>query len=122
MAFTETHLGATSDEQIRWLAEAWRGAEQARFEGADVRAVTAWSLLGAHDWNSLVTRAQGHYEPGVFDVHPTEGPRPTALTPFVRSLATRGACEHASLAQPGWWRRPERVLYASDPRPILRAV
>ena len=32
------------------------------------QAVTAWSLLGAFDWNSLLTLEAGHYEPGVFDV------------------------------------------------------
>ena len=32
----------------------------ARDEGVDVRAVTAWALLGSYDWDSLVTRLAGH--------------------------------------------------------------
>ena len=46
--------------------------------GVDVRAVTAWALLGSFDWDSLVTRDAGHYEPGAFDVRAAQ-PRPTAL-------------------------------------------
>jgi hypothetical protein len=56
------HLGRTVDEQIRWFKEAWRAAEVMRTRGADVRAVTAWALLGSFDWDSLVTRANGNYE------------------------------------------------------------
>src|SRR5581483_2747354 len=56
LAITEAHLDCTRDEQLRWLREAWRGACEARQEGADVRAVTVWALLGASDWDSLVTR------------------------------------------------------------------
>jgi hypothetical protein len=33
-----------------------------------VRAVTAWALLGSYDWDSLLTRRRGNYEPGAFDV------------------------------------------------------
>ncbi|HEY4118210.1 MAG TPA: family 1 glycosylhydrolase, partial [Byssovorax sp.] len=68
VALTEVHLGCFPEEQIRWLNEAWAGAAAARAEGADVRAVTMWSLFGAYDWDSLVTRRRGHYEPGVYDV------------------------------------------------------
>jgi len=49
--------------------------------GVDVRAVTAWSLLGTYDWNCLVTRINGHYESGVFDLRspqPRPGDRPNA--------------------------------------------
>ncbi|GAB4200845.1 MAG: hypothetical protein Fur006_52750 [Coleofasciculaceae cyanobacterium] len=51
LAVTEVHLGCTREEQIRWLKEVWDGAISLRYEGVDVRAVTAWSLLGAYDWN-----------------------------------------------------------------------
>jgi dTDP-4-dehydrorhamnose reductase len=112
LALTEVHLGCTRDEQLRWLLEAWRAGEQLRDEGADVRAVTAWAVFGTHDWDSLMTRARGHYEPGLFD---TRGgaPRPTALATLAQELASGRPPSHPALASPGWWRRDGRQLYPS---------
>src|SRR5205085_10367760 len=75
-----------------------------------VRAVTVWSLLGMYDWNSLVTRRAGHYEPGVFDLR-APAPRSTALAEVVRDLAAGRRPTHPVLDTPGWWRRPQRLLY-----------
>lgn len=116
LAITEAHLGADPDQQIRWLAEIWGAARQAREAGADICAVTAWSLLGAFDWHCLVTRDEGRYEPGAFDVR-DGAPRPTPLASFIAGLA-RGECQHPALGEPGWWRRPERLLYPAPPLPI----
>lgn len=110
VAATEVHLGSTREEQLRWLIEVWDTANELRTEDVDVRAVTAWSLLGAFDWNSLATREDGHYEPGVFDVR-FSPPRPTALARIVADLAAGRRPGHPALAGPGWWRRPERLLY-----------
>ncbi|HEY9737986.1 MAG TPA: family 1 glycosylhydrolase, partial [Trichocoleus sp.] len=110
LAVTEVHLGCTREEQLRWLKEVWEGAEQLWQEGADVRAITAWSLLGAYDWNSLLTRFDGHYEPGVFDLRSPQ-PRPTALADMLRYLAQGRSYNHPLLAAPGWWQRDERLLY-----------
>ncbi len=121
MAVTEAHLGCAVDEQIRWLHEMWAAAGRCRAEGADIRAVTAWSLLGAHDWHCLVTRAEGRYESGAFDL--CDGaPRATALADFIKTLASGGDPQHPALASPGWWRRPERLLYPPVRRhePVLR--
>jgi dTDP-4-dehydrorhamnose reductase len=112
LAVTEVHLGCTREEQLRWLKEVWDGAVSLRDEGVDVRAVTAWSLLGAYDWNSLVTRAEGYYEPGVFDLRGPR-PRPTAIARMIRDLATGQLPDHPVLDTPGWWHRPERLLYPS---------
>ncbi len=110
VAATEVHLGSSREEQLRWLAETWNTANELRSEGIDIRAVTAWSLLGAFGWNSLVTRDGGDYEPGVFDLQsPT--PRPTALAHMVADLAAGRELSHPLLATPGWWRRPSRLLY-----------
>ncbi len=112
LAITEVHMGCTRDEQMRWFVEAWRGAQRARAQGVDVRAVTAWALLGSFNWNSLVTRDDRHYEPGAFDVRaPT--PRPTALATLVRDLAAGEEPRHAALDGAPWWRRPERLFSAS---------
>jgi dTDP-4-dehydrorhamnose reductase len=110
IAITEAHLGCTREEQLRWFAEFWRTAEQARAEGVDIRAVTVWSLLGSFDWNSLLTRFAGHYEPGAFDIR-GPAPRATALARLVRELATGAQCEdRAILDEPGWWRRSTRLF------------
>jgi dTDP-4-dehydrorhamnose reductase len=108
IAITEVHLGCSEQEQVLWLSEAWSAARQARAKGADVRAVTAWSLFGAFDWDSLVTCSAGHYEPGAFDVRHTP-PRPTLVAEAIRQLA-RGKDIAADSAL-GWWRRKERLLY-----------
>lgn len=110
VAVTEVHLGCTREEQMRWLKEVWEAALGAQAEGIDVRAVTAWSVLGAFDWHNLLTRSEGRYEPGVYDLRAPR-PRPTALVSMLRDLAARGEHEHPVLASPGWWRRLDRLSY-----------
>jgi beta-glucosidase/6-phospho-beta-glucosidase/beta-galactosidase len=110
VALTEVHLGSTPDEQIRWLVEAWHGATDARADGVDVRGVTAWSAFGAYDWDSLLVRDRGHYEPGLFDVRGSE-PRPSALAGVARDLANFGTSQHPAIDVDGWWRRPARLAY-----------
>ncbi len=111
LAVTEVHNGCTREEQLRWLHEVWDAAVQLKREGADLRAVTIWALLGAFDWNSLVTRNEGHYEPGAFDLRSPE-PRPTALATLIRELTAEGRGSHPVLDMPGWWRRSKRLVYA----------
>ncbi len=119
LAITEAHLGCAPEEQIRWLREAWESAEGARASGADVRAVTLWSVFGACDWDSLLTKVQGHYEGGAFDVR-SGAVRPTAVAQVARDLATKGTSDHPLVASPGWWRRPGRLIYRPPPgRPAL---
>jgi dTDP-4-dehydrorhamnose reductase len=115
LAITEVHLGCTREEQLRWLLEAWMGADAAKANGADVRGVTAWALLGSFDWDSLVTADAGHYEPGVFDIR-GPAPRPTALAAAVASLA-RGVRPDIPVTDGhGWWRRPNRLLHPGPVR------
>jgi dTDP-4-dehydrorhamnose reductase len=121
LAVTEVHLGCTRDEQLRWLKEVWGAAGALRADGADVRAVTVWSLLGAFDWNSLLTRDEGFYEPGVFDVR-SPNPRPTALARMARDLAGGREHDHPVLDSPGWWRRLNRLLYPAVRRSRARAT
>lgn len=110
LAVTEVHLGCTREEQLRWLHAAWQDAEQVRQEGADVRAVTAWAALGAFEWNSLLTRRDGHYESGLWDVRAPQ-PRPTALAQLARELGSGQPPSHPVLAGPGWWQREERLSF-----------
>jgi dTDP-4-dehydrorhamnose reductase len=110
LAITEAHLGCTREQQLRWLAHVWRCAHAAREDGCDVRAVTAWSMLGAWNWRSLLTRDEGHYEPGAFDVR-SSVPRATALARLVAELARGEEPSHPTAAAPGWWETEQRLLY-----------
>jgi dTDP-4-dehydrorhamnose reductase len=110
LAVTEAHIDANREDQLRWLEQSWRAAGEARADGVDVCAVTVWALLGAFDWNSLVTRQHGYYESGAFDVR-SGRLRPTALVAMMRELSRGNAPSHPVLSGPGWWHRPERLLY-----------
>jgi len=119
IAVTECHNGCTREEQMRWLGETWDAARRLRQRGTPIVAVTAWSLLGAFDWNRLLTVDGGHYEVGVFDIRAPEGPRPTAVADLCRRLAdqksddAQGATvvRHPVMAAPGWWSRDIRYIY-----------
>ncbi|MEJ7601591.1 MAG: family 1 glycosylhydrolase [Kofleriaceae bacterium] len=104
LAITEAHLGCTREQQLRWLRSIHEAGIRARDRGVDLRAITAWSMFGAFDWHCLVTRDEGIYEPGVFDIRGPV-PRATALAELVRALATDSALEHPALAGDGWWER-----------------
>lgn len=112
LAVTEAHIDAGREDQLRWLLEIWQAGEYVREQGVDLRAVTAWALLGSFDWNSLVTRPQGYYESGAFDVRSPE-PRPTALAGLIQELASGTAPSHPVLRGEGWWRRSGRLLGAT---------
>ncbi len=107
LAITEAHLGGPPDEQVRWLACLWNEAKAARAAGVDVRAVTAWALLGSYDWCTLVTREAGIYEAGVFDVR-SGVIRPTPLARAARRLAETGELPYGG---DGWWTRPDRLTF-----------
>lgn len=109
IALTEVHNGCTREEQLRWAAEAWDTATVVAEEGADIRAVTAWSLLGSQGWNTLLTK-DGAYEVGVYDLA-SGAPRPTALASLWRGLPV-DAPRHPVAYERGWWHRPTRLIYA----------
>lgn len=109
IAVTEVHNGCTREEQMRWLLEAWRTAERLSGEGLPIQAITVWSLLGAYDWDSLLTRNDNRYEPGVFDLR-GGAPRKTALADLMIALSS-GQPPHPIAEGPGWWRRDLRLEY-----------
>ncbi len=109
IAVTEAHLGCVDQrEQVRWLMQAWHAAQSLRADGADIRAVTAWALLGLVDWDSMLCERHGRYEPGALDA--SDGtPRPTLLAQAVEALARDGDFTHPALLDPGWWQRDDRI-------------
>ena len=109
IAVTEAHIDANRADQLRWLVEIWNAARKVQQNGADIRAVTVWALLGSYDWNCLVTACRGYYEPGPFDVRGPQ-PRPTAVAALMRELATGRPLSHPVLQGQGWWRRPGRFF------------
>jgi dTDP-4-dehydrorhamnose reductase len=112
VALTEIHIGCSVDEQRRWLYEAWQIAQQARADGIDIRAVTAWALLGSYDWNTLLTTGSNHYEPGAFDTE-TPHARATELATLIERLTGGVSAMSADEESPGWWRRPDRLIYGA---------
>lgn len=112
VAITEAHLGGGIEDQVRWLAEIWEGAQRARASGVEVEAVTVWALLGSWNWCNLCTRDEGIYEPGVFDL--TDGERRrTPLAEFVEKLAAGTAPDNPANQLVAWWHRPDRLTYAA---------
>jgi beta-glucosidase/6-phospho-beta-glucosidase/beta-galactosidase len=112
LAVTEAHIGwCADDEQVRWLMEAWQAIIRLRERGVDLQAITIWSLCGAMDWNSLLTRREGYYEPGALGPLHADGiPRPTLMATAASSLVRHGDFHAPMLARPGWWHRDDRFL------------
>ncbi|MDX2052845.1 MAG: glycoside hydrolase [Polyangiaceae bacterium] len=117
MAITEAHLACSPSEQASWLAYVWRSCLAAQARGLDIRAVTAWALLGSFGWNKLVTEDGGKYEPGVLRL---EGgvPVETDVASLVRELADGRLPENDGA---GWWCRHERLLYEAHMPPVYGA-
>ncbi len=88
LALTEVHLDAPVEDQVSWLNEAWQIAQRLQDSNISVEAVCAWALFGSFDWNSLMTRQEGHYEAGAFDL--TSGkPKITELGSAIQQLSKR---------------------------------
>ncbi len=113
MAVTEVHLYCTREEQMRWLFSVWETARKLRAQGVNILAVTPWALIGSFDWNSLLTKASGHYEPGVFDISDFI-PRHTILAKMIHAYSRNEPFYHPVLLTRGWWERSCRALYGRD--------
>ncbi len=111
MVVSEIHIGGGREAQMRWLLEIVKAVESLRKKGADIRAVTSWSALGSHDWVSLCTRCDGHYEPGAFDIR-AHRPRPTAIATMIKQLCAGRRPRHPLLTRKGYWHEPSRILFA----------
>jgi dTDP-4-dehydrorhamnose reductase len=118
MAITEAHLGCTREEQMRWIAMVWKSCCKAIANGVDVKAITAWALLGAYDWNSLLTKETRHYESGVFVAKQR---RSTGVASLVAKLAKGQPHDHPLLDSAGWWEHPSTgpVIIEKNVRPLM---
>ncbi len=121
VALTEVHLGATREEQLRWFMEAWEAVTRLKSEGVDVKGITAWSILGAYDWNTLLTQQNNFYESGVFDVRSGK-PRPTALAWLIKQLANGEKPQHPVLEAEGWWKDPGCIHFMYSAKPSAREL
>lgn len=111
LAVTECHLGSEPDEQCEWLLDCWNAALDFKAGGGRIEGVTIWSLLGAYDWDSLLTLERGRYEAGAFDVS-SGHPVATPLAALARSLGRTGsAMGMDATSTPPWWKTDARVLY-----------
>jgi len=104
IAITENHLSCTREEQMRWLKENWEDCCTLKEQGVNIVAITVWSLLGAFDWNSLLTCENSYYESGAFDIGDNKI-RKTALGKMVQSIASSGEYHHPLLSIKGWWNK-----------------
>jgi len=102
IAVTEVHVDGPRETQLRWFEQIWTDCKSLRESGVPVQAVTAWSLLGSFDWNSLCTAKAGYYESGVFDIRSGQL-RPTAIAKYLQDLIAQGESVHPALDSPGWW-------------------
>ena len=110
IAITEVQLNCGREDQSRWLKEVWDTCSQLKDEGLDIRAVTAWALLGSYGWDKLLTSKKMNYEPGAFDL--SSGiPRPTALATVIKALVRGENYSHPVLEHKGWWHRDVRFIY-----------
>lgn len=116
VAVTECHTMGNRESQMRWLDQVWKGCQKLRENGADVIAVTAWSLLGTYDWNKLCTICDMFYEPGVFDLrNPQKIPKETALSEMVRNLSFYGEYKSPLLGSEGVWKTGRRIVFNALP-------
>ena len=120
IAITEAHLGCVDHiQQVRWFYDAWQAARSQRKKDVDLIAVTSWSLLGAFDWDSLLTEHNDHYERGAFELKNGK-PEPTELAHRLRELANgeNVSAENLILQAGGWWKQADRIRYPAAEREI----
>lgn len=102
VALAECQLVCTREQQMKWLYQHYKIAEDLRKQGIPVTAVTVWGLLGSVDWNSLICINNGQYESGAFEAGPKQL-RSTALATMIRGLAKGNDHYHPALDGKGWW-------------------
>jgi dTDP-4-dehydrorhamnose reductase len=109
ISVTEAHLHCSREGQIKWFMEIYEAACQLKQKGMDIRAVTAWSVLGAFGWNKLLISEEMEYERGTFDIS-SGSRRPTAMACVIKQLAETGTYNSHVLHAEGWWNSESRYF------------
>ena len=109
VVITEAYLNCTREEQLRWFHHVYKVACKIKTEGVDIRAVTAWALLGSYGWNKLLTCPSCEHETGAFDISAGYA-RPTALAHSIKNLINGGCYAKPLLTQAGWWNEDARYF------------
>lgn len=109
IAITEAHLHCTREEQIKWFMDIYKSACKLINEGIEIKAVTAWSILGSYGWNKLLMSDEMEYERGAFDVSSGKR-RPTATAKAIKAIAETGTYNCHSLHGDGWWKKDNRFF------------
>jgi dTDP-4-dehydrorhamnose reductase len=65
----------------------------------------------------LLTRCNGNYEPGLFDVRAAP-PRATALTKIISEINKVRKFNHPVMEEKGWWKRDCRIIYEIKGYPV----
>ena len=111
IAVTEAHLGCTREQQLRWLAEVWDAARDARAAGR--RHPRRDGVGGARHARLELARhaARGRLRARAVRRPCAASPRPTALARMARSLATTGDVDASGARRAGLVavRRPRAV-------------
>jgi dTDP-4-dehydrorhamnose reductase len=110
IAITELHLACSREEQLKWLNEGWNVINKLKRRGVEIKALTFWNLFGAFNWHNLLTKDENKYETGAYELN-GNSLRLTAIGKFAKSLTGKKSFESPVINSPGWWRRPERILY-----------
>lgn len=112
LAITEVHLHCSREEQMRWFKKVVDTAKKLSAENVDIKAVTAWALLGSFGWNRLLTITPMEYETGAFDISAGQ-PRITALGELIKSTGRQEETKGFLLDSLGWWQRSSRFFKKS---------
>jgi dTDP-4-dehydrorhamnose reductase len=104
-ALAEVHLHGDERERARWMLQRFDDVRTVRAEGVPVVAFGAWAAFGLIDWDSLLCRAGGVWEDGIYTYAGAgEEPRPTLVTAVVSALAAGRS--FGVPAGAGWWEKP----------------
>lgn len=109
VALAEVHVHGDERERARWMLQRHADALAVRAQGVPVVALGAWAAFGMVDWDSLLRRADGVREDGIYTYAGDAGqPQPTLVSEVVSALAADRS--YRIPAERGWWERARTVV------------